>query len=409
MHVASPGRPHLSYCTNIHPGESLGDVRAILVDHATRVRALAGVKGAFGVGLRLSGRAARELAAPGELPRFRALLDELGLYVFTINGFPFGAFHGTRVKEAVYRPDWLERERVLYSDELAWILAALLPEGASGSVSTVPGAFRPRAAAPEDAARIAARIVEHAATLFRVREGTGQLVELALEPEPSCLLETSDDCVRFFEEHLFRRSAILALSGLTGLSAPEAEAFLRRHVGVCLDACHLAVEFEDARAAVRRFGAAGIRVGKVQVTAALRVELSGARADDERTLRALERFDDGVYLHQVVERRADGIVRHLDLPDAVAIRRAASESPPSEWRVHFHVPVFAERIEPFGSTQPFVTDLLGLARGEAVSDHFEVETYTWDVLPPEHRTSGVDEAIARELSWTIERLGGEAP
>ncbi len=386
MQIASPGRPHLTYCTNIYRGESLTEVRAAIDEQVARVREALSPPGSFGVGLRLSARAAEELSLPGAIDGLRDLLARHSLYVFTINGFPYGAFHGERVKEAVYRPDWLERERVSYTDRLARHLALLLPSGCSGSVSTVPGAFRSRARAPGSAAVIAEHILQHTATLFRVREETGKLIELALEPEPCCLLETTADTTQFFDEHLFTHVAARRLGALTGLSDSAAAAFLRRHVGVCLDACHLAVEFEEARASVASLRDHGIRIGKIQVTAALSTRLTGQAGKDAPILEELERYADGVYLHQVVERSEAGLVRHLDLPDAIQAAR---------------LPVFAERLEPLGSTQPFLRDLLSLVSEECVTEHLEVETYTWDVLPPEHRETDVSQAIARELRWTI--------
>ena len=411
MQLASPGRPHLSYCTNIHAGESLADVRDAVTRNVVNVKEAVSPAAPFGVGLRLSARASAELAAPGELDGFRELLHQSGLYVFTLNGFPFGAFHGEKVKEAVYRPDWLEPERLGYSDRLAWQLASLLPDGVSGSVSTVPGAFRrrltPRSdqSAVNDEARMAEQLLAHAATLFRIREETGKLVELSLEPEPCCFLETSGEAIRFFESALFSRAAVNRFAGLTGLADADAEAFLRRHLGVCLDACHLAVEFEEARDAVNGLAAHAVRIGKIQVTDALAVRLSGDPREDEAIFAVLERYADDVYLHQVVERSGAALVRHLDLPEALARGRAAGRQPPSEWRVHFHVPVFAERLGALGSTQPFLRDLLAIARETCLSEHLEVETYTWDVLPPEHRSMDVNQAIARELQWTLERLG----
>jgi len=414
MRIAAPGSPHLSYCTNIHAGESLAEVRAAIVDHVVKVKQAVSPDAPFGVGLRLSARASSELTRGSALEAFRALLDAHGLYVFTLNGFPFGAFHGQKVREAVYRPDWLERERVDYTDRLASQLTALLPDGVSGSVSTVPGAFRPRVGiAPEERARdeerIARHLLAHAATLFQLREETGKLVELCLEPEPCCFLETTDETVRFFETRLFSRAAVLGFAERLGLGAPESEAFLRRHLGVCLDACHLAVQFEDAATAVGRLEASGVRIGKVQVTCALAVVLSGDPNADRRVYGLLERFADDVYLHQVVERHASGLVRHLDLPDALAAARARGRIGPSEWRVHFHVPVFAEGLGALGSTQPFLRDLLALAARRELSPHFEVETYTWDVLPSEHRSTDVNRAIARELEWTLGRFNARAP
>lgn len=409
MRTAAPGSPHLSYCTNIHPAESLAEVRRAIVDHVAKVKRGMDAQRGFGVGLRLSARASSELAEPGALAAFRALLDEHGCYVFTVNGFPFGAFHGEKIKEAVYRPDWLEPERVAYSDRLAVQLAALLPDGVDGSVSTVPGAFAPRLGATasertQAEERVVEHLIAHAAALFRIREETGKLVELCLEPEPCCFLETTEQTAHFFETRVFSPAAIKRFSTSMGLDAAAAETFLRRHLSVCLDACHLAVQFENANDVVDRLDAGGIRIGKVQVTCALAAALTGNPLEDERVYAVLERFADPVYLHQVVERSESGFTRHLDLPDALAAARGAVRGR-SEWRVHFHVPVFADHLGVLGSTQPFLRDLLEIAARRSISSHYEVETYTWDVLPPEHRSSDVNAAIVRELTWTLARLG----
>jgi sugar phosphate isomerase/epimerase len=331
------------------------------------------------------------------LEEFRDFLRVQGLYVFTINGFPFGAFHGTAVKERVYRPDWLEEDRISYSDRLATLLASLLPADSAleGTVSTVPGAFRLRAPEPGDAARIAAALRRHVRTLWQLREQTGRAISLALEPEPHCLLETTTDAVRFFSEHVMSATAVAAFAAETGLTPAAAEQALARHLGVCLDACHAAVEFEDPDAALARLQGAGIRIGKIQVSAGLRV----IRPDAE-SLAALARFADPVYLHHVVARRGQTLRRHLDLPGALAAGGAGDD----EWRVHFHVPLFLERLGPFHNTQPFLERLLPAASRASICPHLEVETYTWDVLPEEHRRQPVVEAITRELTWTLERL-----
>src|SRR5258706_10988716 len=140
------GDAHLTYCTIIHAGESWHDVRANVERHVVDVKHRVAPDEPFGVGLRLSARAAEELAAGDELSRFERCLIEQRLYVFTINGFPYGPFHGTPVKAAVYRPDWIEPERVAYTNRLADLLARLLPDGVDGTISTVPGCFRARVA-----------------------------------------------------------------------------------------------------------------------------------------------------------------------------------------------------------------------------------------------------------------------
>jgi sugar phosphate isomerase/epimerase len=399
--MTSPGF-HLSYCTNIHPGESWAEVRANLERYLVPVRERVAAGRPFGVGLRLSGESARVLAAPDALDELRDFLRAHDLYVFTINGFPYGPFHGRPVKEQVYLPDWLDPERLAYTDRLADILAALVPDGVEGTISTVPGAFAPRVHGDVDQARMARAMLDHVAHLVRIRRDTGKRVALALEPEPCCFLETIDEAVAFFERHLFSTAAVDRLVVTTGLARADAERAIREHLGVCLDACHLAVEFEDPVRVLAALGAAGIRVPKVQVTAGLRVLFDD---DAEATLDALGAFADDVYLHQVVERRADGtLVRHLDLPQALAAARGMSGA--REWRVHFHVPVFRERYGLFEGTQGYVAELLRLVQQERVSEHFEVETYTWDVLPEEFRREGIVGGIVREVEWAEVALTG---
>jgi hypothetical protein len=222
-------------------------------------------------------------------------------------------------------------------------------------------------------------------------------VALALEPEPCCYLETLDESARFFAEELFGAAGQQRFRSLTGLASGAAELALRRHLTLCLDACHAAVEFEDLEAGLARLDDAGIRVGKVQLSAGLCVP----QADADRAA-LLAAFADPVYLHQVVAREPGGLRRWTDLPEALA-----APACPAEWRIHFHVPLFLERFDAAGrlrSTQPFLARLLERQRSRPISTHLEVETYTWDVLPEEHRRSDVASAVVRELRWVLARL-----
>lgn len=398
MRIAGVGA-HLTYCTNIHPGESWAEVRTALDTLVPAVKARISPDAEFGVGLRLSARAASELTDPDALAELRDVLSRRGLYVFTLNGFPYGQFHGSVVKERVYRPDWLEPERLSYTRTLAHLLSSLLPSGVEGSISTVPGAFAPRAVEPGARLRIADGIAFAAAELVRLEREQGRTLALALEPEPSCLLESSADAVRFIESELLRGVVLARFAQSVGLSESAAEAALRRHVGVCLDACHASVEFETPLEARRTLRRAGIRVPKIQISAGLVM----IRADAER-LAALASFADPTYLHQVVVRSGETFFRFLDLGEALS---AADRLPPrAEWRVHFHVPVFERALEPFTSTQDELADLLATPDGVEGVPHLEVETYTWDVLPARYRALSVDHAIARELEWSIARLMG---
>jgi sugar phosphate isomerase/epimerase len=398
MRLATPGRGHLTYCTNIHAGESWPEVRAALSEHLPEVKRQVAPDRPFGVGLRLSAVAAEALREPTAMAELKSLLATTDCYVFTINGFPYGPFHGRRVKEAVYQPDWRHEERVAYSDLLADLLVELLPEepALEGSISTVPGTFKPLAAEPGATEDIARNLIRHAAHLVQIERATGRTIALALEPEPYCFLETIDETVRFFEEHLFGDAAVRQFVASTGLAREAAEAALRRHLGVCYDVCHAAVEFEDPLASLRALRAAGIAVPKLQLSAALRIAEVGPETADQ-----LRPFDEPVYLHQVIERQDGRLRRHLDLPQALA---TIDEAKGAEWRVHFHVPIFLEELKDFSTTQAFLKEILTLHRREPISAHLEVETYTWDVLPERYRQVDVAEAIARELAWVVEQL-----
>ena len=397
MRLPTPHAAHLTYCTNVHPGETLPEVREILKRHVARVKASVSPGERFGVGLRLAAAASSALEDEAELERFKAELEAEDLYCFTLNGFPYGAFHGTRVKERVYLPDWLAPERVRYTEGLARVLAELLPRDVEGSISTVPGCFKANATSELDERRMARALIDVVAVLVDIERKRGKSIALALEPEPECFLETTAEAVRFFETRLLDPEARARLAELARVEPSDAERLLRRHLGVCLDTCHASVEFEAPLDAWLRLQAAGIRVPKVQISAGLRLP----EATPDR-LRALRAFAEGVYLHQTVVQSADGLTRYLDLPDALA----RDSAPGAEWRVHFHVPIFLRELGVFESTQP---DLLPLLRELAtVHDcpHLEVETYSWDVLPEAFRDVPVEQAIARELEFVKATLLG---
>ena len=395
---------HLTYCSNIHPGESWAQVRANFDRHVVAVRDRLMPEGDFGVGLRLSALAAAELSDPAVLAEFREFLRRSRMYVFTLNGFPYGTFHGTRVKEDVYLPDWRDPERLRYTNLLADLLAELLPDSLpgdpaiEGSVSTVPGAYKPALTGSHDIELMVEHLLRHVAHLVDLRARTGRLIALALEPEPHCFLETIAEVIVFFERELHGTAAVQRTMQLTGLDRVAAAQALHDHLGVCLDLCHAAVEFEDAAEGVRRLAQSGIRVHKMQISAGLRLPTLDAEA-----LAALKRFDDPVYLHQVVQQGPGGLTRFADLPEALASLQGSTAG--LEWRVHFHVPIFLERLAPFASTQAFIRDVLAIQRAHPVSAHLEVETYTWDVLPEPFRSGTVDAAVARELAWVRTELG----
>jgi sugar phosphate isomerase/epimerase len=394
-----PGNVNLTYCTNIHAGESWPDIRASLDAHVPAIKASVAPNDPLGIGLRLSGQAAAMARQPEQLEAFRAQLAALGAYVFTINAFPFGPFHGVRVKEHVYLPDWRSPERVAFTADAAVVLADLLPDGVDGSISTVPGAFKANGAEDGAVAAMTAGMMAAVADLVRTERRTGKRIALALEPEPCCFLETTDETLAFFETELLKPASLDLLAGRIGDNRHGAEIMLRRHLGICYDVCHGSVEYEDPVAALDRLLAAGISVPKVQLSAAMRIP---AMTDD--LINAVMRYDDGVYLHQTIVRTASGLTRYVDLPDAVAAFKDGRAD--GEWRIHCHVPLFLSDLGEIGSTRADLVATLAALRKKARSSHLEVETYTWDVLPDNLRTGSKAADIAREISFCIKELVG---
>lgn len=396
-HADGTSATHLSYCTNIHAGESWNDAFAALRLNVPVVRdaCTSHIQGKpFGVGLRLSRAHLDALQKEPVLAEFLAWLQAENLYVFTINGFPYGAFHGEAVKAEVYRPDWTQPERLAYTCGLASLAARFANPGEHVTISTLPGTYKAWAPGAEPA--IAKHLIDCVAHCMQVERDTNVYVAIAIEPEPCCLLETADEVVDFFARCLQSESAVEQLATVSGSSLAHARAAMARHLGVCHDVCHSAVEFEPALLAVKQYAAAGIPVLKVQLSSALR--LAPATAEARASLAA---FDEPVYLHQVVRRNQSGeLQRYTDINEAVSL----DDDVDAEWRVHFHVPVFLDAMEHFGTTQSVLAELLDAQANQSISPHLEVETYTWDVLPEAYRGVPVTDAIARELDWVRNRL-----
>jgi sugar phosphate isomerase/epimerase len=382
---------HVTYTTNVHPAERWSEVRAILDRCVLPIRRRVAPGRRFGLGLRLSGRAAMDLAAPDALAELREWLARHDVYVFTLNGGPYGRFQGPPIKTAAYRPDWLDEERIRYTDRLANILARLLPPGVAGTINTIGGAFRARVRSRVDDAAIADRILRHVAVLVELYEKRGTSIALALEPEPACRLETIGETVEFFDRHLYSRAAVTRLAALTRLGAADASEALRRHLGVCLDAGHVAVEFEEPVTGLRALELAGVPVLKVQPTAAIAIRYPF----DRHVRHALQVLGNDVCLHQVVARSPDRLRRYVDLPLALA----APPPDATEWRVHAHAALASDRVGPLGTTRRQASDLLRSLGRLPLVRQLEVETYTWGA----QRHDAVD-GIVRDLEWTLGSL-----
>jgi hypothetical protein len=372
---------HLAYCTNIHRGETWAETLAALQEYtlAVRDRVCPGKPNA--IGLRLSDLASRELSQPPALLEFRRWLDRNNCYIFTINGFPYGRFHGQRVKEQVYRPDWTSDDRVNYTNRLFDLLGQLVPLGIEGSVSTVPGSFKEFITTDDQLRLIRANIFRCVGHIERVSRQTGRRLHLGLEPEPLGLLETTAETLGFFDrlraEH------------------PK-DSRLAEFLGVNYDTCHLAVEFENPAGSLAQLRRHDVKISKLHLSSALKLRPT------PEALAALAAFADDTYLHQVVSRAADGkLTRHKDLDVALA----GPKSPAEEWRIHFHIPLHSPPAAWFDNTTDHLLGVLDVLQADPhLCSHLEMETYTWEVMPPELKSRSVVAQLASEYDWCLDAL-----
>lgn len=374
----------LSYCTNVHPGRTVQEVEEGLDRFTLPIKASYGNE--LAAGLWLAAPVIRELESTADgVARFAEGLHQRGLSCHTLNAFPYGDFHSERVKQNVYLPDWTSTERFDYTLGCARCLAAFLPETIEGSISTVPLGFKPFQYSGDFADQCAARLIELARQLSRLRDATGRTIRLAIEPEPFCEIETTAETIQFFNRLRTKAADVGALE--------EVQTFL----GMCYDVCHQSVEFEDVAASIRSLAAADIRINKFHISCAIEVANPGK---DRALLAALARYVEQRYLHQTFAQTQSGqILRYVDLDLGLTSNPPAEFRDAQMWRVHFHVPVDAERIGPLGTTRGDLKKALAVIPELDYAPHLEVETYTWEVLP-EGGTPNLVNGFAKELKAT---------
>jgi hypothetical protein len=382
----------IGYCTNVHAGPDLETTWENLRQHALEVKRQFRPDRPMGVGLWLAAEAAHSLRDSEQLETFADWLGEVGLVPFTLNGFPYGDFHQPVVKHRVYEPTWFAAARRDYTQTLATILDRLLPAGVEGSISTLPVAWGEPRPTADQLATAAAYLRETAEHLAKLESETGRLIHVCIEPEPGCFIQRSEDIVRFFEDHL-----------LPGGD----ESTIRRHVRVCHDVCHAVVMFEEQSDVLARYRAAGIQVGKVQVSSAVLLQLDAIQPDRRTAaLAQLRAFAEDRYLHQTMIRSGkDSPPRFWeDLPAALdAIDDPAALT--GEWRIHFHVPVYLESFGLLGASRAQIIQCVQAVLQDPGVTHFEVETYAWGVLPRELQQQRLADGIAQEMQWFAQQLG----
>jgi hypothetical protein len=384
---------HLTYCTNIHSGETWDTIFQNLKTNIPQIKSLSSTSSQtanFGIGLRLSDIASREILQSNHLQLFKDWLAENNCYVFTINGFPFGNFHQERVKDAVHLPDWTTPTRLDYTLRLFDILAEILPPMMEGGISTSPLSYKlwhitehEENATFEMATENLIQVVQH---LVKIREKTGKLLHLDIEPEPDGMIENTSETIDYFNDYLLKQGA-----------RKVGEEAIRTHIRLCYDVCHFAVEYEDHVLALQAFENEGIKIGKIQISAALKANLPINLLQRQAIFEEFSTFNEPVYLHQVIARnKAHKLFNFNDLSSAL---RNATAADFVEWRTHFHVPIFLEKYHLLQSTQEDIVQVLTVLKQKPhLTQHLEVETYTWEVLPEEMRIT-ISESIARELQW----------
>jgi len=395
---------HLSYCTNIHSGESWKDHFEAIKKNFPGIKKQVSPDKNMGIGLRLSNSASTDLLDPNEVQVFNTWLNDNNAYVFTMNGFPYGDFHHAIVKDQVHAPDWISNERLEYTIRLFKILAELLPQGMEGGISTSPLSYRhwfPTEELSEQAKKTATHnIILVAEELYKFKMERGIRMHLDIEPEPDGMLETGAEFIAWFENMLIPMAKSI-LSERLQISESDAEECIKEHICLCYDVCHFAIGYEQHSEILEQLDKKGIRTGKIQISAALKADMPEDANSRASIAEAFSKYNEPTYLHQVVARNADrSLVRYRDLPQAL---NDSQNHTVNEWRAHFHVPVFAEDLGLLRSTQSDIVDVLEIQKNRPFTDHMEVETYTWEVLP-ETLKMPIDQSIIRELNWVKDIL-----
>lgn len=403
MKIGTNNSFHLTYCTNIHPGEEWSQVFHNLKKYVPKLKVRLASSKPFGIGLRLADVATRQLLEVNALAQFQSWLTEEELYVFTLNGFPYGGFHRQVVKDQVYAPDWSKPQRLDYTLRLTRLLAYLLPNDIDGSISTLPLSYKPwfkgnQAVKASVLNSASVHIAQVVAEMVRIQISEGKLLHLNLEPEPDGLIENAAEVINYFHTQLLPIGGYYLAKHL-GISRSKAEAYLLEHVRICYDTCHFAVEYEDPVSVFQQFQAAGIQIGKIQISAALQVNVPKNAEQRRQVLERLRPFAESTYLHQVIERNFDGTLHRY--PDLESALPNLQQTTACEWRTHFHVPIFIRDYQLLQSTQDDIVTVLNLVYSNNVCNHLEIETYTWEILPSAMKLDLLA-SLQREYEWVLQ-------
>ncbi len=392
---------HLTYCSNIHTGEGWQEHFSELKKNIPDIKKAVCPDAPMGIGLRLANQASIDLLESQNLEIFKKWLAENDCYVFTMNGFPYGGFHDVVVKDQVHAPDWTTQSRVDYTNRMFEILAKILPETMTeGGISTSPLSYRfwwnnsdELMQATKTATQNILSVLDN---LLIIKNTTNKILHLDIEPEPDGILENSTEFIAWYKNILLPMGEKHFMN--KGFSKSDSQEIIRTHIQLCFDICHFGVSYEEPQEVVDKLIIEDIRVGKIQISSALKIDFSD---DDMAKIEAIAQYDEPTYLHQVIAKKTDGsFEKFRDLKPALDDFEAGKYL---EWRVHFHVPLFLEKYNLLLSTQSEIVKTLNIQKQKPFTNHLEIETYTWGVLPAEFQVP-LNESIVREIAFIEKAL-----
>jgi sugar phosphate isomerase/epimerase len=389
---------HLTYSTLVHQTDNWDQLWQSVNTFLPQVKARVAPDQKFGVCLRTSAPSAEMLSQdPTKRADLKKFFADQDLYLYTANAFVYGVFKKQVIKEEVYEPDWRTPERREYTKQVADLLADLAPEGVNPSIQSAPLGFKPRVTGDDVVTAYTDNVIDVVAHLVGLEKKTGKTVTLGLEPEPRCYLETTDETITYFKNHLFSGATAGKLAKATGLNEADAAAAMKKHMGVVFDIGHQAVGYEDIPASLQKLVDNGVQIVKLQEAASMYIPDVNQKIVD-----ALQSFAKTIYLSQTCQKKDGQMTWFLNLEDA--FEDWYTNPGAREWRTHFHVPVFLDDLGAFGTTRFALEQALAFHKKTPLSTHLEIETYTWDVLPDRLKTGDIVEYVTREIDWVKGQL-----
>lgn len=391
----------LTYCSNIYSSDTWNDIFVNLKKNIPKISSKLSINKPFGIGLRLSNKAATQLLENNNIVVFQEWLNENNYYVSTINGFVYGNFYNTNIKDKVYKPDWTTLERANYNNLLIEILSKLCPIGKEIGFSTAPLGYKfslNKEKETSDNNLVINYLLILLKKLIYIEKLENKTIHIDFEPEADCLLENIHDVINFFEKSLLINLASKLTEDLN-ITLPEAKNYILKHLRICYDICHQSVQFEDHLKNFEILNKRNIKIGKIQLSSALEINVKKHTLNNLKI--DLDKFKDEIYLHQVVIKNFDGsFTKYRDLPEAL---ENFSDNKESFWRIHYHLPIFAENYNNLFTTRKELQTIINFLKTSPITSCLEIETYTWEILPKELKFNLI-ESIVKEYEWIIKQF-----